>query len=314
MKTIKAFVLVVCLCGLSTGQSGAQNSPCSQETFRDFDFWIGHWQVGNDSVVAGYSRVDLILDSCVLLENWTGTGPSRGKSFNHFDLTSGKWKQKWVDNFGTNLEFIGNVRNDSMIYETTSVSRRTGDSIRHRMIIAKIDQDHVKQHWAQSNDDGTTWTVAFDAIYSRSIDQQEASAQEEVQRVLDDMYTAISFNADKPFDEGQFREVFMSGATLVNATQESAAQDPIAFAAGLKELEQRQASFYERDGPVKIDVFGKVAQYRGYYVASEDKTEKTTISQGVNLAQLVRDTDGKWKIISIIWDEDKELHPFKTKF
>ena len=63
--------------------ASAQQSPCSNPVFRAFDFWIGHWQVGNDTSTVGYNRVEVILDSCVLLENWRGTSPSRGKSFNH---------------------------------------------------------------------------------------------------------------------------------------------------------------------------------------------------------------------------------------
>lgn len=299
----------------SVNTAWTQSSPCQHPNFRAFDFWIGHWQVGNDTSVAGYNRVDVILDSCVLLENWTGVGPSKGKSFNHYDYASGMWKQKWVDNFGTNLEFTGTVRNDSMIYEATSISRQSGDSILNRMIIAKIDHDHVKQHWAQSNDGGSNWRIAFDAIYTRVDDRISPTADEEaVRHTMKAMYSAISFDENHPFSRQRFLGVFLDDATLLNVSRGGQPQSPSIFVGGLEQMQQNQVSFFERDGPAEVHIFGKVAQYRGYYLASHDEAGDQVISEGVNLAQLVKTADGSWKIISIIWDEDKERKAFRTGF
>jgi tetratricopeptide (TPR) repeat protein len=47
--------------------------PCSHDpAFRQLDFWLGDWQVTSAGAPAGTSRVEKILNDCVLLENWTG--------------------------------------------------------------------------------------------------------------------------------------------------------------------------------------------------------------------------------------------------
>ena len=91
----------------------AQRIPCSADpVYRQFDFWIGEWEVyGKNNKKAGDSKIDLILDSCVILENWTSLNPSNtfhyaGKSFNAYKSTTEQWQQTWVDNAGGTIEFL----------------------------------------------------------------------------------------------------------------------------------------------------------------------------------------------------------------
>jgi hypothetical protein len=72
--------------------ASAQNSiPCSKPEFRQFDFWIGKWEVfGVKGTKAGDSKITVILDSCVILEEWTSAGAQQvliytGKSFNSYN-------------------------------------------------------------------------------------------------------------------------------------------------------------------------------------------------------------------------------------
>ncbi len=77
--------------------------PCSTNPiYRQFDFWIGEWEVyGIKGKKAGDSKIELILDSCIILENWTSTtGGYAGKSFNTYNSTTKQWQQTWVDNRG----------------------------------------------------------------------------------------------------------------------------------------------------------------------------------------------------------------------
>ena len=70
--------LFVPLLLLAVSASYAQpKSPCATEpVYRQFDFWIGEWEVyGKDGQKAGDSKIELILDSCIVLENWTSATP-----------------------------------------------------------------------------------------------------------------------------------------------------------------------------------------------------------------------------------------------
>jgi hypothetical protein len=57
-------------------------APCVETAKnRQFDFWIGEWNVvsTNGGAVAGNSKIELILGSCVIQENWTGGLGHAGK-------------------------------------------------------------------------------------------------------------------------------------------------------------------------------------------------------------------------------------------
>lgn len=145
----------------------SQKSPCTQqEVFRQLDFWIGNWRVETpDGELAGHNKIEVILDSCIIFENWTGAGFSRGKSFNYYNTATKKWHQKWVDNFANPLEFEGEVINDKIVYTGTSHSR-TGEVVFNEMTLTKISDDEVHQLWRQAKAGGD-WQTVFDGRYLR---------------------------------------------------------------------------------------------------------------------------------------------------
>ncbi len=66
-------------------------SPCiTNLVYRQFDFWIGDWEVyGLKGKKGGDSKIELILDSCIILENWKSLGSNySGKSFNTFNSST----------------------------------------------------------------------------------------------------------------------------------------------------------------------------------------------------------------------------------
>ena len=57
----------------------SQKLPCSKPEYRQFDFWIGEWEAyGVNGQKAGDSKISLILDSCIILEEWTSASLSQG--------------------------------------------------------------------------------------------------------------------------------------------------------------------------------------------------------------------------------------------
>ena len=92
------------------GLISAQQPHCSSEEYREFDFWIGDWEVknANDKII-GFSKVELILNDCVIFENWQSIIPDyAGKSFNYYNSSTHKWNQKWIDTKASPIEFEGN--------------------------------------------------------------------------------------------------------------------------------------------------------------------------------------------------------------
>jgi hypothetical protein len=143
-------------------------SPCkSRPEYRQFDFWVGEWDVLNPrGQQAGTNSVQLILGDCVVFENWTSARGSDGKSFNVYNAAKGKWQQTWVDGSGGVLELLGEYRDGAMRF---SGETKGGDGkVRlERLTFTKLDGGRVRQFWEQSADGGKTWTVAFDGMYVR---------------------------------------------------------------------------------------------------------------------------------------------------
>jgi len=106
------------------GPAAAPAQPCRDSAYRQLDFWVGEWEVlGPKGKTAGVSSVQLILNDCVVFENWTGASGYTGKSFNLYDSRARKWKQFWVDGQGGVLEFTGEFRDGAMRYEGRSIAQ-----------------------------------------------------------------------------------------------------------------------------------------------------------------------------------------------
>ena len=147
-------------------KNAAAVEPCrASPEFRQFDFWIGDWTVADTKGnAAGTSHVELILNGCTLVENWTGTGSS-GKSFNIYDGRDKKWHQTWVDDRGTFAHYIGELAGGKMII--TADQDKPGKPQLARMTFSKLPDGTVRQFGEGSTDGGKTWTTTFDLIYTK---------------------------------------------------------------------------------------------------------------------------------------------------
>ncbi|HKU13622.1 MAG TPA: hypothetical protein VJQ52_04450 [Steroidobacteraceae bacterium] len=112
---------LVALAALSPVLAAAESPPsvpppgCPAEVRRQFDFWIGNWDVAVGGKTAGVNRIDRILDGCALLENWTGAGGMSGKSLNFYDPSRQQWHQTWIDDRGGSLALDGTFSGGKMV-------------------------------------------------------------------------------------------------------------------------------------------------------------------------------------------------------
>ena len=145
--------------------------PCRENAeSRQFDFWIGEWDVFVGGQQAGTNTIERMLGGCTLLENWTNAGGREGKSFNWVDRASfrdARWRQLWVDDSGNTLDYYGGrYIDDAMRFEGHTFTPQ-GDSIPQKLTFHNVHADTVRQVFEQSNDGGATWVVTFDGLYIR---------------------------------------------------------------------------------------------------------------------------------------------------
>ena len=153
----------------------AQKTPCTADpVYRQFDFWIGEWDVyAKNGKKAGDSKIDLILDSCIILENWKSASVSQGvyyagKSFNTYNSTSKQWQQTWVDNVGGSTEFLeGHFENNKMTFQTKPFQFSKDTMAVRRLTFYNLDVNRVRQHGEISKDGGRTWSTEYDLEYRR---------------------------------------------------------------------------------------------------------------------------------------------------
>ena len=167
MKAITGLFLLISI--LSQAQN--RPSPCRTDpVFRQFDFWTGSWEVyGLNGKKAGDSKIELILDSCVVLENWTSAnGGYAGKSFNSYNATTGNWQQNWVDNMGGSIEYVkGSLTNGVMVFFTAPFNFSKDTVAVRRLSFHSLSKNKVRQHSEISKDDQKTWVTEYDLEYRR---------------------------------------------------------------------------------------------------------------------------------------------------
>ena len=158
--------LVVLLVAATVDQTPPRTPPCTAPEHRQFDFWIGEWDVKTpDGKVAGTNRIERIEGGCALQENWTGAG-STGRSINAYWPGDRKWHQFWIGSGGLVMHLSGVFTGDTLRFEGV-VAMPSGQSIQHRLTFTKRADGTVRQFWENSADAGKTWTVAFDGSYTR---------------------------------------------------------------------------------------------------------------------------------------------------
>ncbi|HRC56877.1 MAG TPA: hypothetical protein PKU97_13185 [Kofleriaceae bacterium] len=133
---------------------------------RDFDFWIGAWEVrGAKGAVVGENRIEPIHGGCALLESWASSDGGAGSSWNFYDPVRKKWRQVWLDRTAGIIELEGALVGSAMVLEGTSL-QPNGTLGKMRGTWTPLPDGKVRQVFEESSD-GATWKITFDGLYSR---------------------------------------------------------------------------------------------------------------------------------------------------
>lgn len=143
------------------------STPCKAPEFRQFDFWLGDWDVRNPAgKVVGRNRITAMHRGCVIAEQWAGNGGVTGSSFNVYDPDRKQWRQTWVDSTGGVLDLRGAVLDGRMTLSSArSDGKASGDV--DRITWQRLPDGRVRQLWETSPDGGTTWETSFEGYYTR---------------------------------------------------------------------------------------------------------------------------------------------------
>jgi hypothetical protein len=155
----------------------ARLTPCTGPQYKEFDFWLGDWEVRNAAgQVLGRNRISKKHGGCVVLEEWTSAGGGSGSSFNVYDQPTKQWHQFWVDATGTNwlssdkqgnpVTLRGGIRDGAMVM--TSHPDTLPAIGQTRVTWRPLPDGGLQQTFESSSDGGKTWTVSFDGFYKKA--------------------------------------------------------------------------------------------------------------------------------------------------
>ena len=150
----------------------AQSQPtygCDTPESKRLDFWVGDWELTYTSggkEAKSRNRITKTLDGCVVLEEFTGAPGTKldGRSYSTYDRATRRWKQTWVDNTASYLDFDGATVDGNMAF-VRSVTR--ADKVTHqRMVFRDVKADSLTWLW-QASPDGQAWTTQWEIAYRR---------------------------------------------------------------------------------------------------------------------------------------------------
>ncbi len=148
-------------------------SPCKTDpAFKAFDFWVGTWKVSGrqNGQYAGENTISKIEGECALLEEWSGTGGSTGKSVNYYNPVTGKWRQLWLSGGAYAIDIEGGLKDGSMVLEGTIWYYASNQAVPFRGTWTPNEDGSVRQFFEQESAETGEWQPWFDGLYVRKKD------------------------------------------------------------------------------------------------------------------------------------------------
>ena len=146
--------------------SPAPASACSAPEYRQFDFWLGDWDVcdAGDTKPSMRIRIEKILDGCALRESYQDVDGMVGESLNVYDAGRKAWQQTWATNRGQVLLLDGHLEVGRMVFRATE--QTPSGTVLWRA--AWIPQGaEVRETAETSSDGGKTWKPKFDIVFRK---------------------------------------------------------------------------------------------------------------------------------------------------
>jgi len=165
--------------GIASAESTTAAS-CAAPTYRQFDFWAGDWDVFDvgSPIKVAHARVDLILEACVLREDYQGTDGHKGQSFTIYDAGRKVWHQSWVTNRGQLLVIEGKIEAGEMVL--SGEDHAAGAVVRGTW---KPENGGVRETAVTSADGGKTWKPWFDLVFRRAASAADNTGKVDTEKI-----------------------------------------------------------------------------------------------------------------------------------
>jgi hypothetical protein len=153
--------------------------PCANPAYRQFDFWIGDWdvfEIERPNVVVARARIESILNGCVLHEVYEGLDGHKGESFSIYDVTLNLRHQSWVNNSGYLLTIEGHLQGKSMTLE--GVDHVPNNKLRQVRGEWRADEQGAHEVAWRSTDGGVSWVTWFDLSFRPHVPSSKTSANQ----------------------------------------------------------------------------------------------------------------------------------------
>jgi hypothetical protein len=162
--------VLFCLAFATNGFAATDANSCAANSAdRQLDYWLGNWKIGAEgSSGSAHSTVSLSLDTCLVVENWDGGRGHYGQNVFGYSADDKSWYGMFADNEGRVHVFTsGKVADGTAEFEGTSRGPNR-ESILNRVRVIRLNPNEVEETWEKSNNNGSTWNVAFRGEYSRA--------------------------------------------------------------------------------------------------------------------------------------------------
>lgn len=151
--------------GCATAQQPAD--PCGDEEYRQFDFWLGTWDVtAADGSLAGLNQITSEERGCLIVERWLSASGQTGQSYNFYDPGTGKWRQIWIS-AGSVIDYSGGLTDSGSMKLEGEIRYHAGGQFPFTGEWTPLEDGTVRQHFEQFAPETETWEPWFTGIYSR---------------------------------------------------------------------------------------------------------------------------------------------------
>jgi len=146
--------------------------PCNNEIYHQFDFWLGEWNVKDQSGQhLGTNSITREENGCLIIERWTSKSGSTGQSYNYVDLATKnedtpQWRQVWVS-AGFTIDYTGGLSAKNKMELTGNITYRNGTSAPFKGIWTLQADGTVRQYFEQYDAKTEKWTPWFLGFYHR---------------------------------------------------------------------------------------------------------------------------------------------------
>jgi hypothetical protein len=167
-KMKKSFLFISIIFTFSIYSYAQSDCACCTENHKQFDFWVGDWNVydtiGNK---VGENLILKLENNCIINEHWESVNGGSGSSYNYYDQSDSTWNQVWIDSQGSNLVLKGKGEANKMTLKSRLLKGKKVDLYYNQITWTKNKDESVTQVWEIFDKNNQLLSTAFKGIYKK---------------------------------------------------------------------------------------------------------------------------------------------------